>query len=33
VVYLSLTRLQAWLQAKPTEQATEIESTEIVAAE
>jgi hydrophobe/amphiphile efflux-1 (HAE1) family protein len=33
VVYLYLARLQAWLQAKPTEQATEIESTEIVAAE
>jgi hypothetical protein len=33
VVYLYLARLQAWLQAKPTEHATEMESTEIVAAE
>jgi hydrophobe/amphiphile efflux-1 (HAE1) family protein len=33
VVYLYLARLQAWLQAKPAEHATEVESTEIVAAE
>jgi hydrophobe/amphiphile efflux-1 (HAE1) family protein len=33
VVYLYLARLQAWLQAKPTEHATEMGSTEIVAAE